>query len=186
MDVTIARRRLGEILGEESLRRGEFVLASGKTSDYYLDCRRTTLHAEGAHLVGILVLDAIFRRGWDAVAVGGLTLGADPVATAAAIVSHLSGKPMHAFLVRKQTKDHGTRQQIERVPPEGSRVVLVEDVVTTGGSALLAAEAARGAGLEVLGVVGLVDREEGGRERLADAGCELESLFTARELLGDA
>jgi orotate phosphoribosyltransferase len=186
MDVTIARRRLGEILRAESLQRGEFVLASGKTSNYYLDCRRTTLHAEGAYLVGTLVLDAIERRSWDPVAVGGLTLGADPVATAAAIVSHLAGRPLHAFLVRKQTKDHGTRQQIERVPPEGSRVVLVEDVVTTGGSALQAADAARAAGLDVLGVVGLVDREEGGREQLSAAGCELESLFTARELLAES
>jgi orotate phosphoribosyltransferase len=186
MDVTIARRRLEEILKAESLQRGHFVLASGKTSNYYLDCRRTTLHAEGAHLVGTLVLDAIDRRGWDPVAVGGLTLGADPVATATAIVSHLAGRPLHAFLVRKETKGHGTRQQIERVPPEGSPVVLVEDVVTTGGSALRAAEAARGAGLDVSGVVGLVDRQEGGREQLEQAGYALESLFTASELLGDS
>jgi orotate phosphoribosyltransferase len=183
MDVTIAKDRLAEILRSESLQRGHFVLASGKTSDYYLDCRRTTLHAEGAHLVGTLVLDAILRRGWEPRAVGGLTLGADPVATAAAIVAHLAGRPLHAFLVRKQTKGHGTRQQIERVPEPGSPVVLVEDVVTTGGSALQAAEAAHAADLRVLGVVGLVDREEGGRAKLGEAGLELEALFTARELL---
>jgi len=183
MDVTIAKDRLAEILRSESLQRGHFVLASGKTSDYYLDCRRTTLHAEGAHLVGVLVVDAITRRGWEPAAVGGLTLGADPVATATAIAAHLAGRPLHAFLVRKQTKEHGTRQQIERVPESGAPVVLVEDVVTTGGSALQAAEAARAAGLRVLGVVGLVDREEGGRAKLGEAGLELEALFTARELL---
>lgn len=183
MDVTIVRRRLGEILLAESLQRGQFVLASGKTSDYYLDCRKTTLHAEGAYLVGQLVLDAMKRRGWEAGAVGGLTLGADPVATATAIAAHLEGQILHAFLVRKATKEHGTRQKVERVPPEGTPVVIVEDVVTTGGSALQAVEAAEAAGLRVLGVIGLVDREEGGREALTARGLELEALFTARELL---
>lgn len=183
MDARDLKARLAAILRSESLQRGHFVLASGKTSDYYLDCRRTTLHAEGADLVGRLVLAAIDARGWRPSAVGGLTLGADPVAAATAVISHQQNRPLHAFLVRKKSKDHGTRQQIERLPERGSAVVLVEDVVTTGGSAIQAAEAARGAGLEVLGVVGLVDREEGGREALAEAGYELEALFTARELL---
>lgn len=176
-------RRLASILREESIRRGHFVLASGRTSDYYLDCRRTTLHPEGAHLVGRLVLDAVRRRGWDASAVGGLTLGADPVATSVALVSHLEGTPMRAFLVRKETKSHGTGQRIEGAPPAGSRVVIVEDVVTSGGSALQALAAAREGGLVPVGVVAIVDREEGGRAAIEAAGLELECLFTARQLL---
>ncbi|MBP7147039.1 MAG: orotate phosphoribosyltransferase [Acidobacteria bacterium] len=178
------RPRLMEILRTESIKRGHFVLASGRTSDYYLDCRRTTLHAEGACLVGELVLAALDRRGWNVAAVGGLTLGADPMATAAAIASHHAGRPVHAFLVRKETKAHGTGQRIERAPAAGTRVALVEDVITTGGSSLIAYDACREAGLEVAGLVALVDREEGGRAELESRGIQVEALFTARELLG--
>lgn len=178
------RHRLTEILRSESLRKGDFVLASGRRSTYYLDCRRTTLHAEGAFLVGHLILEAIDRRGWRVAAVGGLTLGADPMATAAAVVSHIQGRPVHAFLVRKEAKAHGTGQQIEGAPPAGSAVVLVEDVITTGGSTLIARDACRAAGLEVRGVVALVDREEGGRAALEAEGLAVEALFTAKELLG--
>lgn len=177
------RHRLAEILRRESLKTGHFVLASGKTSDYYLDCRRTTLHPEGAFLVGTLVLEAMKSRGWPAAAVGGLTLGADPIATAASVVSHIKGAPVSAFLVRKETKAHGTGQRIEGAPPAGSRVVLVEDVITTGGSSLIAFEACREAGLEVMGIVAIVDREEGGRGNLEAKGIPVEALFTARELL---
>jgi orotate phosphoribosyltransferase len=178
-----ARRRLAEILRDESIRRGHFVLASGRTSDYYLDCRRTTLHPEGAYLVGQLVLATLERRGWQVGAVGGLTLGADPMATATAVVSWLEGRPLGAFLVRKSSKEHGTRQRIEGVPAAGTGVALVEDVVTSGGSALEAAAACREAGLRIAGVVALVDREEGGRAALEAEGLEVEALFTARELL---
>lgn len=177
------RTRLAEILKAESLKKGHFVLASGRTSDYYLDCRRTTLHPEGAYLAGCLFLEALDRRGWKAGAVGGLTLGADPLATATAIASHLESRPILAFLVRKEAKGHGTGQRIEGMPAPGTPVVLVEDVVTTGGSALIAFEACQDAGLPVLGVVALVDREEGGREALAAKGLLLESVFTARSLL---
>lgn len=177
------RRRLAEILQVESIKKGDFVLASGRRSNYYLDCRRTTLHPEGAYLVGKLVLDAVDRRGWGATAVGGLTLGADPIATAAAVVSYLDERPIRAFLVRKEAKAHGTGQQIEGAPAAGAPVVLVEDVITTGGSTLVAKEACAAAGLVVKGVVALVDREEGGRAALEAAGLEVEALFTAKELL---
>ncbi len=178
------RERLAQILREESIRRGHFVLASGRTSDYYLDCRRTTLHPEGAYLVGCEVLDSLARRGWTCAAVGGLSLGADPIATAAAVVSHLRGTPLRAFLVRKEAKAHGTGQRIEGAPPSGSPVVLVEDVITTGGSSLIALEACEAAGLPVAGLVAIVDRQEGGRENLEARGLAVEALFTASELLG--
>lgn len=177
------RERLGQILKSESVRKGDFVLASGRRSTWYLDCRRTTLHAEGAHLVGHLVLDAIARRGWQAGAVGGLTLGADPIATAAAVISFQKGRPVPAFIVRKEAKGHGTGQQIEGAPPAGTPVVLVEDVITTGGSTLVARAACEAAGLRPQGVVALVDRDEGGRAALEAAGLPVEALFTARELL---
>ena len=178
-----SRDRLAGILRRESIRRGHFVLASGRTSDYYLDCRRTTLHPEGAYLVGVEVLEAIARRGWKAVAVGGLSLGADPIAAATAVVSHLQGTPVSAFLVRKEAKSHGTGQRIEGAPPAGSAVVIVEDVITTGGSSLVALEACREAGLPVAGLVAIVDRQEGGRENLEAQGLAVEALYTAQELL---
>ncbi len=178
-----SRARLAGILRRESIKRGHFVLASGRTSDYYLDCRRTTLHPEGAYLVGVEVLAAIARRGWKPVAVGGLSLGADPIAAATAVVSHLQGTPVAAFLVRKEAKAHGTGQRIEGAPPAGSAVVIVEDVITTGGSSLVAVEACKEAGLPVAGLVAIVDRQEGGRENLEGAGLAVEALFTAKELL---
>jgi len=183
MTVAEMQRRLAEILRAESIKRGDFVLASGRKSNYYLDCRRTTLHPEGAYLVGHLVLEALTRRGWVVSGVGGLTLGADPIATAAAVISHIQGRPIPAFLVRKEAKTHGARQQIEGAPASGSSVVLVEDVITTGGSTIVAWEACQAAGLEVRGVVALVDREEGGRKALEERGLPVEALFTARELL---
>lgn len=183
MSFSDSLRRLRGILLEQSVRRGNFVLASGRTSNYYLDCRRTTLHAEGAYLVGRTVLETIERRGWACEAVGGLTLGADPIATAVAIASHLEGRPRAAFLVRKEAKAHGTGQQVENAPPRGTPVVLVEDVITTGGSTLTALDACLAAGLDVRGAVALVDREEGGRANLEARGLEVESLFTAGDLL---
>lgn len=182
-DAAKMRQRLAEILKAESVRRGHFVLASGRTSDYYLDCRRTTLHPEGAFLVGHLVLDALDRRGWTVEAVGGLTLGADPIAAAVAVISHIEGRPIRAFLVRKEAKTHGARQQIEGAPGAGATVALVEDVITTGGSTVTAWEACQEAGYRVLGVIALVDREEGGRAALLERGLPVEALFTARQLL---
>lgn len=183
-EISASRRRLAEILRTESIRRGQFVLASGRTSDYYLDCRRTTLHPEGATLVGTLVIEAIQRRGWGGRAIGGLTLGADPIAVAAAVLSFQQGRPLAAFLVRKEAKQHGTGQRIEGAPPGGTPVVLVEDVITSGASALQAHEACLASQLPVLGCVAVVDREEGGRAALEARGIPVEALFTARELLG--
>ncbi|MDQ7006458.1 MAG: orotate phosphoribosyltransferase [Acidobacteriota bacterium] len=180
------RQRLAEVLREHSLERGHFVLASGRTSDYYLDCRRTTLHPEGALLVGRLLWMEICGRGWKAAAVGGLTLGADPVATAVAIASQLEGRGVGAFIVRKQAKAHGARRRIEGQLPAAGGVVLVEDVVTTGGSTLDAAACVREAGLEILGALAVVDREEGGAAALAEAKIPFGALFTARELLAGA
>ncbi len=183
MDREKMRQRLAKVLREQSLERGHFVLASGKTSDYYLDCRRTTLHPAGALLVGRLLWQAIVEQGWKPAAVGGLTLGADPVATAVAIASELEGQGVGAFIVRKQVKSHGARRRIEGQVPAGGAVVLLEDVVTTGGSTLEAAACVREAGLTVLGALAVVDREEGGAEALATAEIPFRALFTARELL---
>jgi len=178
------RERLAAIIEAESIRRGNFTLASGKTSDYYLDCRRTTLHAEGAVLVGRLGLAAMQESGWAADAVGGLTLGADPIATAISMTSQMSGTPMHAFLVRKAVKGHGTGQKIERCPEAGSSVVVVEDVVTSGGSLIQAVDACRDAGLVVAGALAIVDREEGGEAAIRARDLPYVALYTASELLG--
>ncbi len=176
------RERLRDLLARRSFRVGTFRLSSGGTSDYYVDCRTTTMHAEGQVLVG--------RVGWSALdgadlrpdLVGGLTMGADPVSHALAAESWRRGDPVHAFSVRKRSKEHGTGRRIEGCFEEGRRVVVTEDVVTTGGSALDAADEVEAAGGEVLAVLALVDREEGGRERLEEAGHRMLPIFTAREL----
>ncbi len=183
MDTASRRERLAQIIENESLKRGHFILASGKESKYYPDCRRTTLHPEGAALVGELILDAAAEEGWAADAIGGPTLGADPMAAAAAIASFHRGQGVRAFIVRKEAKGHGTRQQIEGAPDEGAPVVLVEDVVTSGGSLIKAANVVREAGYRVLGAIVLVDREEGGAAALAEAEIPYRPLFTASELL---
>ncbi|HVP39163.1 MAG TPA: orotate phosphoribosyltransferase [Candidatus Saccharimonadales bacterium] len=175
------RQELSELLLRRSLLRGEFVLASGRRSSYYLDIRRTSLHPRGAVLIARLLFDAI--RGSGAQAVGGLTLGADPLACSLAALSSEWGQPLPAFLVRKGTKEHGTGARIEGGLEPGTRVALLEDVVTTGGSALEAAGAVREVGCPIVGVWAVVDREQGGREALAAAGLGLTALFTARELL---
>jgi orotate phosphoribosyltransferase len=177
-----AHDQLCELLAERSLRLGDFELASGKRSDYYIDCRTTTMHAHGQVLIGRAGLDAILEAGLRPDAVGGLTMGADPIAYAIAAESWRSGDPIHAFSVRKRAKRHGRGQLIEGCFEPGARVVIVEDVITTGGSALKACESVNQARGEVLGVLGLVDREEGGRQALEDAGLRTLVLFTADEL----
>ena len=177
------RQRLLALLLERSFRTGDFVLASGARSRYYIDCRTTTTHAEGQHLVGALGLRALREAGLSPDAVGGLTMGADPVAYAVAHASWLAGTPVHAFSVRKEPKAHGTGKRVEGCFAEGSRVVVVEDVVTSGGSALRAMEAVRAEGGEVLAVLTLVDREAGGREVIEAAGVPVISLFGVSELL---
>lgn len=177
------RTRLRAVLLERSLRRGDFTLASGARSTYYVDARTTTMSGIGQVLIGRLGLAAMDEAGWRPRAIGGLTLGADPVAYAIAHAATLDGRELDAFTVRKQPKDHGTGRRIEGGLEAGASVVVTEDVVTTGGSALRAIEALAEVGASVLGVLAVVDREQGGRERLQEAGYTLVSLFSATELL---
>jgi orotate phosphoribosyltransferase len=178
--------QLRGILRERSLRIGDFTLTSGKKSSYYLDCRMTTLDARGAMLIGRLILDRIRTHKIEADAIGGLTLGADPIATAVAVVSAIEGKPLPAFIVRKETKSHGTQKAIEGYAGKpGSRVIVVDDVCTTGGSILTAADRAEEAGYKVVAAFCVVDREEGGTEIIAKR-YPFYSLLTAKELLKDA
>jgi orotate phosphoribosyltransferase len=174
---------LDHLLLERSVRRGDFVLASGRKSSYYVDARLTTMSAQGLVLIGRVGLQALRSRGWAPDAVGGLTMGADPVAYAIAAASAQSPPQVEAFSVRKEAKAHGTARRIEGNFASGGRVVVVEDVLTTGGSALQAVSAVRGEGGQVLGVLTVVDREEGGREALESQDIEVVSLTTS-SLLG--
>ncbi len=175
--------RLLDLLAQRSARRGTFTLASGRQSDLYIDCRLTTMHPEGLSLIGPLGLHAVGERGWHPDSVGGLTLGADPVSYAIAYASQLAGMPTRAFTVRKEAKTHGTGKLIEGAFLAGDRVVVIEDVITTGGSALKAVEAVRAAGGNVVGVLAVVDREEGGRAAIEAAGLEVASLALASEIV---
>ena len=177
------RDRLLALLLERSFRVGDFVLASGARSRFYVDCRTTTTHAEGQALVGRLGLEAIRAAGLQPAAVGGLTMGADPVAYAIAHASWLAGAPVNAFSVRKEPKAHGTGKRVEGCFAPLDRVVVVEDVITTGGSALKAVQAVEAEGGTVLAVLALVDREEGGREAIEQAGYPVHALFRVSELL---
>ena len=180
-----ARARLLELLRVRSFARKRVVLASGRESDFFVDCKQTVLSAEGHALVGELLFDAIgpFRPA----AVAGVELGGCPLASAVALTSHLRGAPVDAVYVRKDAKDHGSRREIEGDVhlPRGARVALVEDVVTTGGSTLKAAEKLRAAGYEVAGVAALVDRLEGGREAIEAAGLPLVAIYTRRDFISD-
>ena len=176
-------RTLHGLLAERSARRGQFTLASGRTSTFYVDARLTAMSPDGLALIGPLGLRAIARAGWEPDSVGGLTLGADPISYAISYASATSARPLRAFTVRKEAKAHGTGKLIEGPFRSGDRVVLIEDVITTGGSALRAAAAVRRAGVEILGVLALVDREEGGREALEADGLSVCALAAARDLL---
>jgi len=176
------QRRLCELLRERSVARGDFTLASGRRSTFYIDARRTTMSGEGLALIGALGLERLNARGWAPALVGGLTLGADPVAFAIAAAAQTQGRPLDAFTVRKQAKTHGTGQRIEGCFTPGAAVVVVEDVITTGHSAADAIAAVTAAGGRVLGVLAVVDREEGGRATLERAGHAVEVLVTATEL----
>ncbi|WP_242344674.1 orotate phosphoribosyltransferase [Anaeromyxobacter terrae] len=186
MSLDTDRARLLELLRELSFERRKVILASGKESDFYVDCKRTTLTAEGHVLVGRLLFDRVRRIQPLVRGVGGLTLGADPIASAIALTSFLEGAPVDSFIVRKEPKGHGTGQWIEgrKTIPDGSRVVVIEDVVTTGGSALKAIERCRAEKLEPVACLALVDRMEGGREAIEAQGVPLQALFTRQDFLG--
>ena len=177
------RERLVALLLERSFRVGDFVLSSGARSRFYIDCRTTTTHAEGQAVVGRLGLAALRGAGLKPDAVGGLTLGADPVAYSIAHASWIAGDPVNAFTVRKEPKAHGTGKRVEGCFQSGDRVVVVEDVITTGGSALKAIEAVEAEGGQVLAVLSLVDREEGGREAIEARGYPVHALVGVNELL---
>ena len=178
------RARLIEIIKARSFSTGaEMKLASGRTSNFYFNMKPTMLHPEGAHLIGALILDALAGKAVDLI--GGLEMGAVPIATSVATVSHAAGTPIAAFFVRKQAKEHGTQSLIEGLPKgetlAGRRVVIVEDVTTTGGSALKAAAAVRADGATVVCVVTVVDRQEGAGEAFAAAGVAFVPLLTAAD-----
>src|SRR2546430_5176972 len=170
------QQRLRELLRERSITHGDFTLASGRRSSFYIDARRTTMSGEGLLLIGTLGLARLAARGWAPELVGGLTLGADPVAYAVAAAARAQGQPLDAFSVRKQTKTHGTGKRIEGCFTPGAAVVIVEDVITTGHSAAEAIAAVTTEGGRVLGVLAVVDREEGGRAMLEQAGHPVEAL----------
>ena len=171
------------LLAERSTRRGEFTLASGKQSSYYIDARLTTMSPEGLSVIGRLGLSTLRQSGWTIDAIGGLTLGADPISYAISYASAESDQPLRAFTVRKETKAHGTGRLIEGPFREGDHVVVIEDVITTGGSALRAIEAIRAAHGTVEGVLALVDREEGGRQAIESAGVSIISLVSASQII---
>lgn len=177
------RDSLITLLAERSARRGHFTLASGRQSTLYIDARLTTMSPEGLALIGPLALQQLRKASWDVDAIGGLTLGADPISYAIAYASASTAKPLRAFTVRKEIKTHGTGRLIEGPFCEGDRVAVIEDVITTGRSALRAVKAIRGAGGFVIGVLALVDREEGGRETLHEAGLPVLALAHAAEIL---
>jgi orotate phosphoribosyltransferase len=175
---------LRALLAARSARRGQFTLASGRTSTLYIDARLTTMSPEGLALIGPLGLQALRQAAWRVDAVGGLTLGADPIAYAISYASALEGRELvRAFTVRKEAKVHGMGQLVEGPFRTGDRVAVVEDVITTGASALRAVDALRAAGGRVVGVLALVDREEGGREALERAGLEVRALTRASDIV---
>ncbi len=180
------KEELKTIICELSYEEREVTLASGRRSNFYFDGKQTTLHSRGGLLVGQAFWEEVKQFGETIDGVGGLTLGADPIATATSIAAQLDGVNVHAFIIRKEPKGHGTGQWLEgrkNLPP-GSKVVIVEDVTTTGASSMKAVERAKEEGLEVVGIVTLVDREEGAREAIEGAGQVLRTVFTKSEVVG--
>lgn len=181
------RERLLDILKERSFQRREVILASGRKSNFYIDCKQTALTAEGHYLFGRLALEELGKVEGGVDAVAGVTLGGDPLVSAVSLTSFIAGRPLPALIIRKELKGHGTEAWIEGMKnvKAGARVVILEDVVTTGGSTLKACQKAKDAGLTVVKVVALVDRQEGGRENVEAAGYSLCALFTKRDFIPD-
>lgn len=178
------KKRLIEIVLERAFQYSEepvFKLVSGRTSNYYFNCKKVTLHPEGMHLIGNIIYGMIQKS--DIKGIGGLTLGADPIAHAVAYTSYLKNEPVEAFVVRKNPKTHGTMQWIEGNMQTGDRVVIVEDVITTGKSTIEAIQRSREAGLEVVEAIALIDRQEGGRENIEELGVHVETVITREEVM---
>lgn len=178
------KERLIKLLIDKAFKYSEepvFKLVSGRMSNYYFNCKAVTLHPEGMHLIGNLIYDMIRDSG--ARGIGGLTLGADPIADAVAYTSYLKGNPVEAFVVRKSAKSHGTMQWIEGNVQKGDRVVIVDDVITTGKSTIEAINRAKEAGLDIAKVIALVDRQEGGRENIETLGFNVEPVVTREEVM---
>jgi orotate phosphoribosyltransferase len=187
MDQDSFKRLRGElfrVIKKLSYREGDFTLASGKKSSFYIDLKATTLHPDGAHLIGEVAVETILQSGLSVDAVGGLTLGADPLATAISLAARARGTIWPAFIVRKEAKDHGTGRFIEGIEnlKPGARVLVLEDVVTTGGSSLKAIERLREAGFNPVAVLTVVDREQGGTETLGKQGLKLISLALLEDI----
>jgi len=179
-DLKVLRDRLLDLLCEFAYREGDFVLSSGQKSSYYINCKPVTLHAQGALATGRVLLSMLPSQ---VQAVGGLTLGADPIVSAVSVVSALEGRSIPALIVRKETKGHGTMAYIEGpVLPPGTNVAVLEDVVTTGKSAMQAVERLRGAGYQVDRVLSLIDREQGGGELYREQGLDFQAVFTIADL----
>ena len=171
------------LLAARSAKRGQFTLASGKQSTFYIDARLTTMSPEGLSIIGPLALSVLGQMKWQVDAVGGLTLGADPIAYAISYASADTDHPLRAFTVRKEVKAHGTGKLLEGPFSQGDRVAVIEDVITTGGSAIRAIDAVRAAGGVVAGVLALVDREEGGRQTIEKLGVPVVALATASQII---
>jgi orotate phosphoribosyltransferase len=177
--VAYNKQTLIDLVREKGLKFGDFTLASGKKAKFYLDCRRVTLDSHGANLVGDGILDLIGDPLPDAV--GGMAIGADPIGAAIITLAHLRGKHLSGFIVRKEAKEHGTGRAVEGPVEPGMSAIIVEDVVTTGGSSLKAIEHVEAFGMKVLGVIAIIDRLEGGRAAFESAGYSLRTLLTIKD-----
>jgi orotate phosphoribosyltransferase len=186
MEFQYDRALLQSILREHALQFGQFTLASGKQASYYLDCRKVTLHPQGANQIAAGMLDILVSGRFGEVpdAVGGLAIGADPITASIVVHAGLRKLPTRGFMVRKEAKQHGTGKLVEGPVVPGMRAVIVEDVITSGGSALKAASSAREFGLDVVGVLGVIDRLEGGRAAFEAEGIPLETLLTIDDFMG--
>ncbi len=178
------REKLKEMIKKRALKVADkpiFKLSSGKMSTYYMDLRTITLDPEGGYIIGNLIFEMVKDKNPDAI--GGLTLGADPISYATSMISYINKQPIKPFVVRKEPKGHGTGKQIEGNVQPGEKVFIVEDVVTTAGSSLKAAKVAKEFGLEILGIIAIVDREEGGEENIKKEGFEFFPIFKISEFL---
>ena len=184
MNIQGMKHRLAEIIIKKSFKYRDnppFTLASGKTSNYYFNCKPTTLDPEGMNLIGEILFSMLADA--EATASGGLTLGADPLANALSVISYQKGRPIKSFIVRKDVKDHGTKSAVEGDLQPGEKVVILDDVITTGGSTITAIERAREAGFVVERVIALIDREEGGKENIIQHAAKVEAILTRTEIM---